>query len=392
MKTALVIGAGLAGAALVRSLTRLGAQVHWLDAAAGPAAGASALPVGMLSPHITAQPTPLSRLTTWGVAHTRAELERLLPPGQGWLATEVDNLGHDAGRHLAALVRPGALVAAWHAEAQATGRLGTHWNTPVARLRLAANGAPPGWEALDAEGQVLARADAVFVAAAHGSLPLLREAADLDEHALPLRPVKGQLSYGPLDSAPDAERPQRQDGVFVPCYIEDPPGPHAPARLWAMGSTYTRGTDDCAVTEADHARNALSLAHLNPAAAARMHRQQASGALLGWAGVRCASLDRLPLVGDLPDVARLATLLGQPPFHRRKPAAHELPRLPGLYVLTALGSRGLTLASLCAEHLARQAMGTPTLSHGEAPDGALWAALDPARFLWRRLRRQPQLT
>lgn len=108
-----------------------------------------------------------------------------------------------------------------------------------------------------------------------------------------------------------------------------------------------------------------------------------NGELRGWAGVRCASLDRLPLAGTLPDVAAIEALLGRPPFHRRKPRLDELPRVAGLFTLSALGSRGLTLASLCAEVLVAQALHQP--AHWE-PD--LWATLDPARFYWRRLKRQ----
>jgi tRNA 5-methylaminomethyl-2-thiouridine biosynthesis bifunctional protein len=48
-----------------------------------------------------------------------------------------------------------------------------------------------------------------------------------------------------------------------------------------------------------------------------------------WTGVRCASADRRPLVGPLsPEVA------------------------DGLWLCTALGSRGLSFAALCAELLA----------------------------------------
>ena len=64
-----------------------------------------------------------------------AELQRLLPPGRGWWPTEVDNRGHDAGRHPACLVRPGALVQAWHDEAVACGHLRTLWNTPATALQ-----------------------------------------------------------------------------------------------------------------------------------------------------------------------------------------------------------------------------------------------------------------
>ena len=380
MNTAVVVGAGLAGAALVRSLCRAGASVTWLDAAPSLAAGASALPVGMLSPHVTAQPTPLSRLTTLGVDHTRAELERLLPPGHGWQATEVDNHGHDAGRHPACLVRPAALVQAWHNEALATGRLRVQWQARATGLQRA----DTRWRVLGQHGNVVAEADLVFIAAAYGSLLLLGGSLGMAETDLPLRPVKGQLSFGPLTGPPDAERPQRQDGVYVPCFEENDT-----TRLWAMGSTYERGVDNSAVSDAAHERNLASLQALHPAAAQRMREQAAHGQLRGWAGVRCASLDRLPLAGSLPDITALSALLGQPPFHRRKPRLDELPRLPGLFTLSALGSRGLTLASLCAERLVQQA-----LDHPEAtgPDAELWATLDPARFVWRRLKRQQAST
>jgi len=371
---ALVVGAGLAGAALVRSLCRAGVPVTWLDAAAGPAAAASALPVGMLSPHVTAQPTPLSRLTTLGMAHTRAELERLLPRGCGWWPTEVDNHGHDAGRHPACLVRPGALVQAWHDEAMASGHLHTLWNTRATALQH--NG--DDWQVLTQLGGVIAQAKRVFIAAAFGSQPLLANPLGLTDADLPLRPVKGQLSFGPLSGPADAARPQRQDGVYVPCYEEQGAQP-----LWAMGSTYDRGQDNTEVTEAAHARNLASLAALHPPAAERMREQAANGQLRGWAGVRCASLDRLPLAGTLPDVAAIEALLGRPPFHRRKPRLDELPRVAGLFTLSALGSRGLTLASLCAEVLVAQALDQPA---DWEPD--LWATLDPARFYWRRLKRQ----
>ena len=124
---ALVIGAGLAGSAICVALARLGWRVSLADTASGPAQAASSLPVGMLSPHVTRAPTPLSRLSALGVADTRRELARLIAPGHGWQACEVDNLEHDPGRWPAALVRPAALVQAWLKEAQSLTQLETQW-------------------------------------------------------------------------------------------------------------------------------------------------------------------------------------------------------------------------------------------------------------------------
>ncbi len=369
---ALVLGAGLAGAAMCRALSARGWRITLLDAADGPAAGASALPVGMLSPHVTRNPTPLSRLSAGGVAQMRAELQRLLVQGAGWQDGEVDNLGHDAGRWPAARVRPSALVQAWLNEAQAIGRLRCLWRSHVQRLQWA-DGL---WQALDAQQRPLTQAGAVVLCGAWGSHAVLRHSGLASDTALPLRPVQGQLSFGPLDGPPDAERPQRDNGVFVPEYHDAGLPPNWPARIWAMGSTYERGLDDTQVTPERHQRNAHSLRALCPAGAQRMEHQTLSGQLLGWAGVRCASLDRLPLAGAWVDEAALQLALQRP--RRGKLPLAEVPRQAGVFVLTALGSRGLTLSGLCADHVAQQMDGQASTL---APD--LQAALDPARFAWR---------
>ncbi len=374
---ALVIGAGLAGAAVCAQLARRDWRITLLDAADGPARGASALPVGMLSPHVTRAPTPLSRLSQLGVQAMREELRRLVPEGQGWQACEVDNLGHDPGRWPAALVRPGAIVHAWLDEAAPS--LETRWRAPVRRLARDATG---HWQALDAAGQALAQAPVVVVAAALGSLGLLAgedgERPAVPPAHLPLRPVKGQMSLGPLCGAPLAERPRRNDGVFVPLYEDSGLPPAWPARLWAVGSTYARGDASTDLSPEAHEANAHRLQPLCPPAVERMRQLQASGELLGWAQVRCASLDRLPLAGAVPDEAALR----QHWQGRKRLTLGEVPRRPGLYLLTALGSRGLTLAHPCAALLAAQIEGEPVPLE---PD--LVRALDPARFAWRAARR-----
>ncbi len=376
---ALVIGAGLAGAAVCAQLARRGWHTTLLDAADGPARGASALPVGMLSPHVTRAPTPLSRLSALGMQSTLAELQRLVPQGQGWQACEVDNLGHDPGRWPAALVRPAALVQAWLAEAGS--QVSPRWAARVARLERSASGT---WQARDATGEWLAEAPVAVVTAAHGSHALLTQASALMEpDHLPLRPVKGQMSLATLSGMPLAERPQRDSGVFVPRYEDSGLPPEWPARLWAMGSTYTRGDSSTHVTAEAHEANAGSLQSICPPAAEHLRQLMASAGLQGWAQVRCASLDRLPLVGAVPHAQALSDHMAAAGSRRGQVPLANTPRHPGLYLLSALGSRGITLAHWCAGLLAAQMEGQTTPVE---PD--LVAALDPARFAWRQARRQ----
>lgn len=379
-----MIGAGLAGAATCAALTRKGWRVTLLDAAAGPAQAASALPVGMLSPHVTRSPTPLSRLCDLGVAATRAELLRLVPQGAGWQTCEVDNLQHDPGRWPAALVRPGALVQAWLNEAAQSPLLTTVWKASVASLvsTTRPDGAP-SWQAQNAQGQVLAEAPNVVVAAAFGGHALLSPSS-VPVEAWPLRPVKGQMSLSALTGRPLADRPQRQSGVFVPWYEDSGLPPTWPARIWSMGSTYDRGDNSTHTTPEAHGRNAQSLTAMLPAAAEIFQHAEVMGQLLGWAQVRCASLDRLPLAGAVPDVAALQSLVAGHGARRGRLVLGDVPRLPGMFTLSALGSRGLTLALPMAQLLAQTMCG-----EASALEDDLQRAVDPARFAWRQARRQP---
>lgn len=380
---ALVLGAGLAGAACCAALTRRGWQVELIERCSQAAMGASGLPVGMLSPHVTRAPTPLSRLCSLGVADARSQLERLVPQGQGWQAAEVDNLGHDPGRWPAAVVRPSALVLAWLAEAQASGNLRTRFDAPVANL-VREDGQ---WVAKDGSGAALGTAPAVVVTSAYGALPLLEGIYGPDTGAVPLRPVKGQLTLAALQAPPLAPRPMRNNGVFVPAYEDAGLAPAWPSRVWAMGSTYERGRDDTTVDPAAHERNAASLEDMHPQAAAELRRCAREGRLLGWSQVRCASQDRLPMVGAAPDLKAMQDLFSAAGARRGRIPLQQAPRLPGLFMLAALGSRGLTLAHWCADWLAGHMSGEPSPLTEQDLD--LEKALDPARFAWKAARRQP---
>jgi tRNA 5-methylaminomethyl-2-thiouridine biosynthesis bifunctional protein len=89
---------------------------------------------------------------------------------------------------------------------------------------------------------------------------------------------------------------------------------------------------------------------------------------------RCASRDRLPLLGAIfQEKAWQPTEAG---IH-----LNNLPRFPGLYGAWAYGSRGLIWASLGAEYLAAQLEGEPL-----PIERSILAGLDPARFFLRQFR------
>src|SRR6185295_10215037 len=94
-----VVGAGLAGAAVAASLARRGWQVLVLEAGAHPAAGASGLPAGVLAPHVSPDDALLSRLTRAGVRATWQQTRTMLSEGTDWCASGVlERRGADTAR------------------------------------------------------------------------------------------------------------------------------------------------------------------------------------------------------------------------------------------------------------------------------------------------------
>ena len=362
----LVIGAGLAGAATAASLARRGWQVQVLDAATAPAGGASGLPLGLFAPHLSPDDNVFSRVSRSGVRAMLQQSQALLQPGLDWNPDGVlerrppDNLGlpvgweHSPGADWSLAASPPTLQAAglpedsmacWHARAGwvrparlvhkllAQPGIALHANCPVATLQRTAHGTS---QALDTAGQPLAEADVVVLATGPASNTLL---ATVQAPLLPLQPVRGQMSWGP--QAPQAVGlppfPVNGNGALVAHM------PHEGGLAWYMGSTFDRDEERLPVPPAEqaaaHATNWQRLQALVPAAAPALRPAfdgSATSSLHAWASVRCTASDRLPIVGPVA------------------PA-----RLPGLWVCTAMGARGLTRAVLCGELLAARLQGEP---------------------------------
>jgi tRNA 5-methylaminomethyl-2-thiouridine biosynthesis bifunctional protein len=128
--TCVVIGAGLAGAAVAASLARRGWQVQVLDAAEAPAAGASGLPAGLLAPHVSPDDNLLSRLSRSGIRATLQQADALLQPGKDWAPTGVLEHCVEHPRKL-----PGAWQEDWADAAH-------DWTQPASAAQLAQCGLP----------------------------------------------------------------------------------------------------------------------------------------------------------------------------------------------------------------------------------------------------------
>jgi tRNA 5-methylaminomethyl-2-thiouridine biosynthesis bifunctional protein len=213
----------------------------------------------------------------------------------------------------AAWIEPAALVRSWLREP------GVRFEGQRAVARIVGTGTR--WTLEDVQGTRLGEAAFVVVAAALGSAGLLPE-------AMPLHAVRGQVSWGPRDDDAAAlpPFPVNGHGHFLPRV------PLVDRGAWITGSTYVRGDTDTSLRGEDTAANLQRVREVMPAAAGVMEAAALRGQVRHWAGVRCTSSDRRPLVGEVA---------------------------PGLWLSAAMGSRGLTFAALCGELVAARLHGEP---------------------------------
>jgi tRNA 5-methylaminomethyl-2-thiouridine biosynthesis bifunctional protein len=390
---AIVVGAGLAGAAVSERLARRGWRIDLIESRALPAPAAAARYAGVFHPHLSRDDCILSRAARNGFLYAVSRWLALERAGQhlDWARCGVLQLGEDSNRNqrtteaIAALGYP-ADYAQYLERAEAETRSGCRlpsggwwfsgagWMRPLSLIQaqLAAAGSlltphfgsavhaitrsGENWHALAADGRLIAAAPVLVLANANDLTRLAGVAQTLQQ-------IRGQISYIPAENLPAPRVVLTGSGYVLP----------ATDGVVVAGSTYDRGNDDPEPQVQSHESNLLRLAQLLPDARSGLDAAKLDGAV----GFRCVAPDRMPLVGAMPDVdaarAQKAALSGA--------QLADLPRSPGLYCASAYASRGLVWAALAGEMLASLIEGTPLPLEGDLAD-----ALDPGRFVLRQAR------
>lgn len=364
MSRVAVIGAGLAGVCVVRALAQadktLGnntLQVSLFDAHQGPGQGGSAVPIGVVHPLASQDNNLSSQFFLIGVETTLRLLKDLGAEIEGWgELSGVDHRVIGEGATATALHQPGGWVLPGRfiqaCLKQALSGLGS-------RLQLSFGHTLD----LHALGSLRESHDAVVVCTASDDL--------LPSAGLALQPLLGQVSWA--ETVPHAATVIAQvrkvisgNGFLTPAVS---------GRVY-FGATFHRRPGPPIVTLHDHRRNIEQLHRLAPEVTAPLALQpEACG---GWAGVRYATRDRLPHIGQPVCPSVYADPDGFWRLPRSASRLSHLPRHQGIWLLSGMGARGLSSAVLGADAIAAALMELPS----PLPT-RLQAAVDPARFVLR---------
>lgn len=373
----MVIGAGIAGATIANELLERGQAVCIVDAASAPATACSSHAYAIAHPHVGRGSARLLRLThiafllaetRWGAVWNQhgifqpSKRDRVFDRAEVMKHLRSLDFGDEMALALDAneakvrcgIKQGGILIprgASLDLPKAVENLLTPHtqllcqWHTRITRLEQC----DEGWLLFNGENTPLMSASKVIIATAMESKAL---AASIGVK-LPLRPVRGQLSIFKITANdPWVQRLPRTaisgDGYCLPAQrLNDG------SYRWIVGSSFDEGEDDLQARDSSDDFNKEQAKGLLNYAEGSSESLRKAGSFVG---VRCVAGDRLPIIGAL----------GQ---------------RPGIYLATALGSRGVLWSALAAKLITAQALGDDfalLTRLGFAAD--LVAALTPARF------------
>ncbi|WP_423807624.1 bifunctional tRNA (5-methylaminomethyl-2-thiouridine)(34)-methyltransferase MnmD/FAD-dependent 5-carboxymethylaminomethyl-2-thiouridine(34) oxidoreductase MnmC [Photobacterium damselae] len=254
---------------------------------------------------------------------------------------------------------PKELTRALIEQAQATGLLTLHTQSEVCKLQQESD---QRWQLQFSDGQSKQHA-CVVIANGH-------RFTDFEQTAkIPAYSVRGQVSHIPTNE-------QLGKLKTVLCYdgYLTPENPHS--HTHCIGASYDRNSVDLAFSEQNQHDNRQRLIDSLPQAewakSVDVSDNQAR------VGVRCATRDHLPFMGN---VCRYDELLTQyENLKETQTSADKVPVYNNLFALIGLGSRGLSSAPLVGEMIASQICGDPL----PMPLSVL-EALHPGRMWVRKL-------
>ena len=384
-RCAVVIGAGVAGAAACERLAARGWKVTLVERHAQPASEASGNLAGIFMPLMSKDDNIATRLVRAAYLYSLSRWKDLGGIGaaiegsqSGVLHLARDGAHAQVQRQIAASGLYPREFARWLEAPEATAMLGAPapdgawwfaqggWARPssVCAAMLDACGAlltrrfassalrlergDGEWLVRDAEDTLIAAAPTVILAAGTGAIDFAQAAA------LPLDAVRGQVTHLAEGSLPSLPFVVCREAYMTPAH----------QGVVCVGASYDADAD-AKLRPSSQEENIAKIADI-------LGLAPFEAPLAGRTGFRCMAADRLPLAGALPD----------PGVPGRCERLRDVPRWPGLFGLLGYASRGLIWAPLAAELLACQLEGEPLPLESQ-----LAAALDPARFLLRERRR-----
>jgi len=349
-RTAIVVGAGIAGAATSERLAARGWDVTVVERHAAPAMEASGNPAGIFHPVVSPDDSVFARITRASYCFLLNQWKKF--PALRWSQCGVLQLPRDEDerrsqeRAVAALAFPGDYVSL--EDGLLFPRAG--WVSPTSLVSGFLKGIEPvfsrevfsiqklkdQWLAKDRSGRTIAAAAVMILANSADAVRLAPQ-----KH-LRLRRVRGQLTLVP--AIPDLEKVLICGGFAIPG-IDG---------VSAVGASFDLDDDDPEVRAESHEGNLARLEQLIPGASHGVNPEKVAGRV----GFRSVVPDRLPVIGRLDE---------------------------GLYGAFAYGSRGLLWASLAGELLASTIEGEPL-----PLERKLASAVHPERFAIRQSRKSRQ--